>query len=120
MNARNRGKASVRLRFNGSKLRIFRRRAKLSLSQVSEMTSISTSSLSDYECGLIVPQLHQLKKLCEIYELDPIEVCELLWLKFVDTSFLKSFRAACQQAGHTPLQVYRSLIINYKNWVKKE
>jgi transcriptional regulator with XRE-family HTH domain len=49
------------------------------------MTGIAASSLSDYEEGKIVPQVHQLKKLCEAYKLDPMEVCSLI--KYAPSDF---------------------------------
>jgi transcriptional regulator with XRE-family HTH domain len=64
--------------FRGQRLRIIREKLQLTLSQVAQMTGIATSSLSDYEGGKIVPQVHQLKKLCEAYNLDPLEVCSLI------------------------------------------
>lgn len=50
--------------FRGQRLRIIRENLQLTLSQVAHLTGIATSSLSDYEGGKIVPQVHQLKKLC--------------------------------------------------------
>lgn len=50
--------------FSGQRLRIIRENLQLTLSQVARLTGIATSSLSDYEEGKIVPQVHQLKKLC--------------------------------------------------------
>ena len=88
--------------FSGKKLRLFRERAQLSLTQVSEQTMIAISSISDYECGKIVPQLHQFKKLCELYELDPFEICELIKLRVFDPRQIKEFREACKRCDATP------------------
>lgn len=102
--------------FNGKKLRSFRERAKLSLTQVSEDTRIAISSISDYECGKIVPQLHQFRKLCELYELDPFEICELIKLRGFDPHFIKEFREACKRGDTTPKE---ALINCMKGYVYK-
>lgn len=96
MNTRGKLKRS-RYIFNGKKLRSFRQRARLTLTQVSEETWIATSSISDYECGEIVPQLHQFNKLCKLFELDPFEICELLYLRIFDPQDVKDFREACKR-----------------------
>ena len=66
------------------KLREFRRRVGLTLAEVEGMSGIPKSTLHGYEHGHIVPQLHQFKKLCGIYQLDIFEIMELLDLKFVE------------------------------------
>ena len=99
--------------FNGKKLRSFRERAQLSLTQVSEETRIAISSISDYECGKIVPQLHQFKKLCELYELDPFEICELIRLHVFDQSRIKDFRAACKRCDATPKEELKTFLEVY-------
>jgi transcriptional regulator with XRE-family HTH domain len=88
--------------FNGKKLRSFRERAQLTLTQVAEKTWIATSSISDYECEKIVPQLHQFKKLSELYKLDPFEICEVLWLQIFDAKVIWDFHKACKRCDATP------------------
>ncbi len=99
--------------FSGTKLRTFRQRSNFSLTRVSEMTGISTSSISDYECGRIVPQVHQLKKLCEVYNLDPFEVCELIRFEAYDSQKIRTFREACRRQGLKPKQALEVCIVYY-------
>ena len=68
------------------KLREFRRRVGLTLAEVEKMSGIPKSTLHDYEHGHIVPQLHQFKKLCGIYQLDIFEIMELLNPKLSDSN----------------------------------
>jgi transcriptional regulator with XRE-family HTH domain len=95
------------------KLLAFRERAGLTLHKVQELSGISKSSLSDFEHGRIVPQLHQFKKLCEVYHLDIFEIMELLCFNFMGKRDLKNFRTACQNEGETPAEALRSFIIVY-------
>jgi transcriptional regulator with XRE-family HTH domain len=46
---------------SGASLKDHPEKLPLTLSQVAHLTGIATSSLSDYEGGKIVPQVHQLK-----------------------------------------------------------
>jgi transcriptional regulator with XRE-family HTH domain len=91
----------------------FRQRLRLTLTEVEGMSGIFRSTLHDYEHGRIVPQLHQFKKLCSIYELDIFEIMELLNLKFVENRDLKTFRAACQYKGLTPAEALREFMLVY-------
>ena len=68
------------------------------------LSRIPKSTLHDYEHGRIVPQLHQFKKLCEVYQLDVFEIMELLRLNFMEKRDLKSFRTTCRAEGVTPAQ----------------
>lgn len=95
------------------KLLAFRERAGLTLQKVQELSGISKSSLSDFEHGHIVPRLHQFKKLCEVYQLDILEIIELLRLNFMEKKDLKNFRAACQNEGETPSDALKAFIIVY-------
>lgn len=88
--------------FSGKKLRLFRERAQPVLTQISEETRIAISSNSDYECGETVPQLHQFKKFCELYELNPSEICELIKLEVFEPRDIKEFREACKQCDANP------------------
>lgn len=106
--------------FNGKRLRKIREQLQLSLIQVSQLTGIAISSLSDYECGKIVPQVHQFKKLCEAYELDPLEICELIKIKISDPRDIKEFRQACHRYETTPLQAFRDFIVDYANMDQSE
>jgi transcriptional regulator with XRE-family HTH domain len=49
---------------SGASLKDHPEKLPLTLSQVAHLTGIATSSLSDNAGGKIVPQVHQLKKLC--------------------------------------------------------
>lgn len=95
------------------KLMEFRERAGLTLAAVEELSRIPKSALHDYEHGRIVPQLHQFKKLCEVYQLDVFEIMELLRLNFMEKRDLKSFRTACRAQEVTPAQALRDFMIVY-------
>ena len=99
--------------FDRWQLKKIRERLGLSLGQVQKMTGIATSSLWDYEHGKIVPQLHQFKKLCAAYRLDPTEVCELMRLKIYEDFLLQEFRRGCQKAGKSPGRVLCELMAGY-------
>lgn len=62
-----------------------------------------------------MPQLHQFKKLCELYELDPFEICELLWLKIFDAKDLEDFREACKRCEATPKEELKTFLKVYAN-----
>lgn len=95
------------------KLMAFRERAGLTLAAVEELSRIPKSSLHDYEHGRIVPQLHQFKKLCEVYQLDVFEIMELLRLNFMEKRDLKSFRTTCRAEGVTPAQALNDFMLVY-------
>ena len=95
------------------KLLAFREQASLTLAEVEELSRIPKSTLHDYEHGRIVPQLHQFKKLCEVYQLDVFEIMELLRLNFMEKRDLKRFRSACHHKGMTPAQALRDFMLVY-------
>jgi transcriptional regulator with XRE-family HTH domain len=106
--------------FDRWQLKRIRDRLGLSLGQVQKMTGIATSSLWDYEHGKIVPQLHQFKKLCEAYTLDPTEVCELMRFKIYEAALLRNFRQACKVQGKAPAQIFYELMMVYVDNVKRK
>jgi transcriptional regulator with XRE-family HTH domain len=95
------------------KLLGFRERVGLTLAEIEVMSGIPKSTLHDYEHGRIVPQLHQFKKLCEVYQLDIFEIMELLRINFIERRDLKSFRNACRNEGVTPAQALRDFMQAY-------
>ncbi|MFZ5449968.1 MAG: helix-turn-helix domain-containing protein [Thermodesulfobacteriota bacterium] len=97
-----------------------RQRLGLTLAEVEEMSAIPKSTLHDYEHGRIVPQLHQFKKLCQIYQLDIFEIMELLNLKFVENRDLKTFRTACHYKGLTPAEALREFMLVYAHLQKMD
>ena len=105
--------------FHGRQLKKIRERLGLSLGQVQKMTGIASSSLWDYEHGKIVPQLHQFKKLCEAYHLDPLEICELMRLKIYEDFLLREFRRGCQKEGKSPGLVLCGLMASYAIEISK-
>ena len=108
-----RKRPEARLIIDAGKLRLFRQRAQLSLNDVAELTGIGKSTISDYEHGHIVPQLHQFKKLCEAYELDILEILALLHLRILDPRTVRDFRRACRVEGVIPAQALRDFLLVY-------
>ncbi len=102
------------------KLMAFRERAGLTLAEVEALSAIPKSTLHDYEHGRIVPQLHQFKKLCGVYQLDIFEIMELLNLKFVEHRDLKTFRTACRYKGLTPAEALREFMLVYAHLQKMD
>ena len=106
--------------FDRWQLKKIRERLGLSLGQVQKMTGIATSSLWDYEHGKIVPQLHQFRRLCSVYKLDPTEVCELMCYEIYDAALLRNFRDACKVQGKAPGQIFYELMVVYTDNVMRK
>ena len=61
----------------GDKLKIARKKAKLSQEKVAEIINTSRSNISKYETGLLEPNIETLKKLCELYKISADELLEI-------------------------------------------
>lgn len=61
----------------GDKLKIARKKAKLSQEKVAEIIHTSRSNISKYETGLLEPNIETLKKLCELYKISADELLEI-------------------------------------------
>lgn len=61
----------------GDKLKIARKKAKLSQEKVAEIINTSRSNISKYETGLLEPNIDTLKKLCELYKISADELLEI-------------------------------------------
>jgi transcriptional regulator with XRE-family HTH domain len=97
------------------KLREFRRQAGLSLKEVEEATGIRSSNLCDFERGRIMLQLHKLKDLIRLYELDVFEVLDLLRLRLLDPKLLRDFRRACQRHDTTPAEALHDFMLVFSH-----
>jgi hypothetical protein len=95
------------------KLVSFRCRRGLTLAQVQELTGIPRSTLCDFEKGRIVLNLHKIKVLVELYELDFFEVLELLRFRVLHPSYIRLFDEACQRSGCAPREALENLIVRY-------
>lgn len=95
------------------KLVAYRRRQGLTLTQVQELTGIPRSSLCDFEKGRIVLQLHKIKALIELYELDCFELLELLRFRVIHPSYIRLFHEACQRSGASPQEALEDLIVRF-------
>ncbi len=51
----------------GEKLRLARKRVKMSQEEVAEILNISRSNISKYENDKLEPNIHTLKQFCELY-----------------------------------------------------
>ena len=87
----------------------------LSISELARRLQVSNNALADWEKGRNVMPLDVFQKLCNLYELDYFEVCEILWLNPISLSFIVCFRAACKKEGKTPLQVLFEFIKVYSD-----
>lgn len=61
----------------GDKLKVARKKAKLSQEKVAEIINTSRSNISKYETGLLEPNIETLKKLCELYKISADELLEI-------------------------------------------
>lgn len=89
----------------------------LSISELARQLEVSDNALSAWEKGRLVMPLWVFQKLCNLYELDYFEVCEILWLKPIGLDFIVCFRAACKKEGKTPLQVLFEFIKVYSDLI---
>lgn len=88
-----------------------------SISELARRLQVSHESLTHWERGKNVMPLDVFQKLCNLYELDYFEVCEILWLKPIGLDFIVCFRAACKKEGKTPLQVLHEFIKVYADLI---
>lgn len=65
------------LKMIGDKLKIARKKAKLSQEKVAEIINTSRSNISKYETGFLEPNIETLKKLCELYKISADELLEI-------------------------------------------
>jgi transcriptional regulator with XRE-family HTH domain len=95
------------------KLKAYRHRQGLTLSQVEELVGISRSALSDFENGLTMLQLHKILALIRLYELDLFELAEILYIKVLSQGHLRLFRHACGQTGCSSQEALEDLITRF-------
>jgi len=98
---------------NLRKVKAHRVKRGLSISELARRLQVSNDSLTCWEKGRNVMPLDVFQKLCNLYELDYFEVCEILWLKPIGLDFITCFRVACKKEGKTPLQVLLEFIKVY-------
>lgn len=83
-------------------------------------TEINPGSLYQMETGLYGPTALSLHRLARYYELDSLEVGELLRLGLVTPMEMRNFRTACRHANQTPAQAIRGFIRALPDKVKSE
>jgi transcriptional regulator with XRE-family HTH domain len=105
---------------DGRLLKEFRKRAGLSLPKAAELSGISASILCGYEHGRGVPMIHRLKILFRIYEMDFVDLLELLDLDGIERKLLKAFRRACLKDGKIPLNALIEFMRVYSHAVNSE
>lgn len=76
-------------------------------------TDIPVGTLYQVERGDYGPNVLTVHSLARFYQLDSLEVGELLCLDLVSPRELMLFRAACRQDGKTPAQAIREFINYY-------
>jgi transcriptional regulator with XRE-family HTH domain len=92
------------------RLRRLRREKGLTLRQVEAATGIKPGNLCDFEHGRIMLQLHRVKELLRLYEVDLLEAHDILRLRLIDARLQRDFRRACARHGTTPAEALEDFL----------
>ena len=101
-------------------LRKLREERGLNRGNVFRDADVHPSTLCGIEHGLQAPGMLALHRLARYYELDSLEVGELLRLGLVTPMEMRNFRTACRHANQTPAQAIRGFIRALPDKVKSE
>jgi DNA-binding XRE family transcriptional regulator len=104
--------------FNYKLLKKMRVERNLNRAEVFLATDILATTLYEIERGNYGPNVLTVHSLARFYQLDSLEVGELLCLDLVSPRELILFRAACRHDEKTPAQAIREFINYYIDKVK--